>query len=149
MINDSKYFLDALKREREFKKANEQAYRDALKREKDREYCWRHTKQGAFESSFASLDDLMEKSTQPDKMSVFSDRGKGAKRIYAALDYERNIYLKRLNAARKRLENEHPELLEVFDLIVKNGTDRKESIWQMTSKRLKNGTLQKSNIGGT
>ena len=138
MINNSEYLLDTLKREREFKKAMEQAYRDALKKEKDREYTWRKTKQGAFESSMTSLDDIMAKSTQSsDKMSILSDRGEGAKRIYAALDHERNIYLKRLNAARKRLENEHPELLEVFDLVVKNGTNRKESIWSLVHKARK------------
>ena len=54
-----------------------------LKLEKDREYCWRHTKQGKFESSFASLDALKEKFDDPSKIAVFSDGGAGANRIRA------------------------------------------------------------------
>ena len=83
MINNSEYLLDTLKREREFKKAMQKGYRDALKQEKDREYIWRHTRQGQFESSFASLDALKEQFDDPGKIAIFSDSGAGASRIRA------------------------------------------------------------------
>ena len=83
MINNSEYLLDTLKREREFKKAMQKGYRDALKQEKDREYIWRHTKQGKFESSMQSLDEFVERFDDPGKIAIFSDGGAGASRIRA------------------------------------------------------------------
>ena len=151
MIHDSELYL-ALKREREFKKAMQREYQRALEREKIRERDWRKTKQGAFESSMQSLDAMMENSSQPDKMGMLSDSGRGVKRMLDELDGESEPHpnrLLRLKAARKRLKKHHPNWIEVFDLIVKNGTNRKESIWQMTSKKLQNGTPQRTDTGTT
>ena len=154
MISDAELDL-AIKREREFKKAMAKAYRQAIEREKEREKKWRKTKQGAFESSFLHLDFAAAENCE-NSPGWLADGGAGVKRLYNGLDgkfdggceYYPNR-LKRLEAARKRIKREHPKWLEVFDLIIKNGKNRKESIWSMTSKRLKNGRLQKSDIGTT
>ena len=146
MISDTELDL-AIKRERKLKKLNEQRYRKALKLEKDRERKHRVSDQGKFEASFASLDELIDKSDKPDKMTVLSNGGTGARSMYNVLDYPDRV--RRLEAARERIKESHPEWLEVFDLIVKNGTNRKESIWEMVSKKLQNGTLQRTDTGTT
>lgn len=130
-----------IKREREFKKAMQQAYLQAQEREKDRERHWRMTKQGAFESSMLSLDALIAQADRPDKISWLSDNGRGVRHMLDELDGV-NEYMTsraiRLKLARKRLKRHNPKLLDVFDLIVKNGTNRKESIFSI----LKNSAKQ-------
>ena len=136
----------------------EEVYRQCLKRETDRERSHRDTKQGAFEASMLSFDRLMAEIGDPSKSATFSDNGTGEEAIVAACDGEgsktpldRGCESKRrdiLRNARKRLKRAHPELLEVFNLIVKNGKNRKESIWAlMMSKDTAGGTPPKSGTG--
>ena len=152
MISDTELDL-AIKRERKLKKLNEQRYHKALKLEKVREWHQRKTRQGAFEASFVSLDAIAETHGGTDKLVVLSDHGRGVESMVGELDGDEDALLsiraRRLEEARKRIMSEHPEWLEVFELIIKNGTNRKESIWQMTSKKLQNGTPQGTDIGGT
>ena len=58
-------------------------YLKALKREADREREWRKTRQGAFESSFVSIDEFTERFDDPGKIAVFSDGGRGAEAVFA------------------------------------------------------------------
>ena len=89
----------------------EEARSYCLKLECDRERKWRQTtRQGRFESAMQSLDALRDSFEDPSK-AAFSDGGAGTE---AVIDY----------------------CDEVFDLIVKNSSNRTESICQMTlSKR--------------
>ena len=104
-------------------------YLKRLKLERDRERSHRKSRQGRFESSMLSLD-RMTAEIDASKSSVFSDQGAGAEKVYAAVDGEapETVYTRRLNVARRRLRRAHPKLMEVFNLIVRNGSNRKESI---------------------
>ena len=75
--------------------------------------------------------------------------GKGAEEIIAACDGEtpEARYRRILRNARDRLRRAHPELVEVFNLIVKNGSNRKESIWTMVSRKRTNGRQQETDTG--
>ena len=108
-------------------------YRKCLKLERDRERSRREYEQGRFESSMLSLDRLTAE-IDASKAKVFSDQGAGAEKVYAVLDGEtpENVYARRLAVARVIVLTFHPELLEVFDQIVKNGSNRTESICEMT-----------------
>ena len=113
--------------------STEQVYRQCRKREIDRERSHRDTKQGAFEASFVSLDRFPADAEKFE--SWYSDNGKGAEDIISACDGDtpggelaQSVLLKR---AREKVRYAAPELLEVFNLVVKNGTNRKESIWEL------------------
>lgn len=110
----------------------------------------RKSKQGAFEASLLHID-FDEAESRAASPSWLSDRGAGADVIIASVDGEtpESVYERRLNAARKRIVRHCPELLDVFNLIVKNGSNRKESIWWLMSKRRGNGTPQKCFTGDT
>jgi hypothetical protein len=98
----------------------------ALRLERHRNLMKRRTQQGAFEASFVPLDAL----TPQERETALSDGGKGAEAIYAALEPQgwREYCLYK---AREGLKELHPELVTVFDLVVKNGTDREESICEL------------------
>ena len=83
-----------------------------------------------------SLDRLAEE-IDVSKSPVFSDQGAGAEAVYAAVDGEtpETVYSRRLKVARERLRRAYPELVEVFNLIVKNGPNRTESICELTLSR--------------
>ena len=109
-----------------------------LKLERDREHGRRRFGKGNFEASLLSLDQLVNSFEDPSKVAAFSDGGAGAE---AVIDYCDGVtpetrHAECIRNARRRIRNAHPEWLEVFDLIVKNGSNRMESICQMTlSKR--------------
>ena len=111
----------------------------------------RKSKQGAFEFRFVSLDKLMRTLDESEKCEMFSDRGAGARAVYAACDglTPESVYERRLKVARERLRRKHPELLDVFNLIVKNGSNRKESIWWLILNRRRNGSPQECFTGDT
>ena len=116
----------------------EEARSYCLKLERDRERRWRESAQGKFEASHQSLDRLVDTFEDPSKAAAFSDGGAGAERIVSACDGNGGAARRAqcIRTARRRIRRTHPEWLEVFDLIVKNGSNRTESICQMTrSKR--------------
>ena len=136
----------------------EKVYRLCRKREIDRERQWRKAKRYGDIRNVVHLVDFEESEAAENSPSWLSDGGKGVEDIIAACDGEgskppldcgceskrRDI----LRNARKRLKRAHPELLEVFNLIVKNGKNRKESIWAlMMSKDTAGGTPPKSGTG--
>ena len=90
-------------------------YAKCLKRERDREACRREAKQGAFEAEMLSFDRLVDSFEDPSKVGGSS------------------FYTRRIKVARVRLSRKHPELLEVFNLIVKNGKNRRESIAKLAA----------------
>ena len=103
------------------------------KRERDRERYWRNeTEQGRFESSFRHIDhchfEAMEESP-----SWLSDNGAGVETIIDAVDSKtrKTRYGRLLRKARDHVRNKAPHLLEELNLIIKNGSNREESIWEM------------------
>ena len=127
----------------------ETAYRASLKRERDRDRSHRQTKQGEFEAAFVSLDQIVDGFADPSKTVAFSDGGAGADAIIDHCDgtTPETLYARRLKSARDKLRHAHPEWLEVFNLIVRNGSNRKESIWALMSKMSEHGMQPRSAIG--
>ena len=107
-------------------------YRKALKREADRERSWRKSRQGMFESSMPSLDEHVAKFDDPSKIAVFSDGGKGEEAVMASV--AKSFYTLCIADARERLNACDRKLVPVFDLVVKNGTNREESICELAAR---------------
>ena len=80
----------------------------------------------------ADLDTAVGHSTVRRKIAMFSDGGAEAERGYS---YDESVdgsyYTRRIKAARRRLSRNCPELVEVFNLVVKNGKNRLESIAEL------------------
>ena len=109
-------------------------YAKCLKRERDREACRRETEQGAFEAEMLSFDRLVDSFEDPSKAAIFSDCGAGAAAIRSSNEVGGgSFYTQRIKVAQVRLSRKHPELLEVFNLIVKNGKNRRESIAKLAA----------------
>ena len=107
-------------------------FRKCLKWEVRRAKTWRMTEQGAFESAMLSLDRHVESFDDPSKIAVFSDGGAGAEGICSFdEDFDCLFYTRRTKIARRCLSRNFPELVEVFNLIVRNGKNRQESITEI------------------
>ena len=80
-----------------------------------------------------SLDAILADEKLAEKSNILSDRGAGVEAIVAACDGENteSHYDRLLRKARDHVRNTAPHLLEVLNLVVKNGSDRKTSIWEM------------------
>ena len=110
-------------------------YAKCLKRERDREAKRRKTKQGAFEAEMLSFDRLVDSFEDPSKAATFSDGGAGAEAIRSSDEMcDASFYTRRIKVARRRLARKFPELVEVFNLVVKNGKDRRESIAELAAR---------------
>jgi len=113
----------------------EAEYNRCLQRERDRERKWRLTKQGAFESSLIHFDmEAEECRERQTSVSWLSDQGRGARQIRSAGDPMTDSVKarqKRIDRAKHLVARNAPECLTVFWLIIKNGSNRKESIWQL------------------
>ena len=64
--------------------SRDEAYDYCLKLEYDREYSWRDSLQGGFESSMHSYDNLVNSFENPSKIQILSDNGKGKENICAS-----------------------------------------------------------------
>ncbi|MBR4615078.1 MAG: hypothetical protein IKO55_05680 [Kiritimatiellae bacterium] len=129
------------------------------KRERDRERFRRNAKKRSHLANVVSLDDRPVVENSPEWES---DNGAGAEAVirYAERDLRKSI----IEQARERVKKHARGLLQVFDLVVKYGNNRKESIWQIVksrhpkmatkmprkrkSRKRGNGTRRKCNIGG-
>ncbi len=106
-----------------------------LKREHDRERSRRESAQGEFEASHLSLDRLFDSFEDPSKAAAFSDGGKDAERVCSFDEgFDGSFYARRIKVARRRLSRNFPEFIEVFNLIVKNGKNRQESITEIAMR---------------
>ena len=95
-------------------------------------------------ASMASLDEVVASFEDPTKIATLCDGGSGVERMLDAIDgpaeeecSESDLGAKdrKLNAARMRLERAGlGHLVPVLRLIVRNGNNRKESIWQLMQK---------------
>lgn len=121
-------------------------YAKCEKRERDRQRKWRKTEQGRFESSMLHLD-FNDAETREKSPKWLSDKGEGVEAIVRAVDGEPTRE-ERISSARKRLVESAPELVEVFDLIMENGTNRKESKWILAC-RIQHKALMEKRAQGT
>ena len=124
----------------------EKVYRLCKRREYDRERKKRKkTKKGRFLARIVHVDfDAAE--TLTESPLWISDGGAGVEAIIDACDGE-TPKQRKLKLARERLRYYHPEWLEVFNLVVKNGKNKEESIWEMVVNKRTNGRPQESGIG--
>ena len=115
----------------------EKVYRRCLKQERDRERQWRKSKRKGKIRNVVHLVDFENAEAAEESPKWLSDNGAGVEAIVAACDGEtgETRHQRILRNARDRLHRAHPELVEVFDLIVKNGANRKESIWTLTQTK--------------
>ena len=110
-------------------------FKRCLKQERDRERSRRESAQGMFEAAMLSLDLHAELFDDPGKIAVFSDGGAEAERVYSCDESaDGSYYTRRIKAARRRLSRNHPELVEVFNLVVRNGKNRHESIAELAMR---------------
>ena len=137
MNSEAKYWeeYDEIKR-------SVRSYAYCLRLEDKRNRSKQKSRQGKFESSMLSLD-LHRETVQEDsdfQTSWESDHGNGAEAIVRHCDRvstskdgnDRNAILKR---ARMRIRRHAPEALETFNLIVRNGSNRRESIRTLAKSR--------------
>ena len=135
-------------------------YKRCIARENDRYREWAKTRQGAFETyQVMHFDAEAEEAREREhSTSWLSDRGRGAAAIRRCGKVVRpqddlNTRKKRIDRAKHRIMRKAPECLETFWLILKNGKNRKESIWQLmknkTSKGPANGRPRRCAIGTT
>ena len=121
----------------------EKVYRQCQKRERDRERKWRIAKRTHDIRNTFRLVDFEKAEAAEESPAWLSDGGKGVEDIVAACDGEDAVdhYRRMLESAREKVRRADPSLLEVFALVVRNGTNRKESIWELvkTSARRTDG----------
>ena len=119
----------------------EREYRRCLDRERDRYREWAKTKQGAFETyRVLHFDAEAEEARERENStSWLSDRGRSAAAIrrcgkIARPQDDPATRQKRIDRAKHLVMRKAPECLQTFWLILKNGKNRKESIWQLAQK---------------
>ena len=119
----------------------EREYRRCLARERDRYREWAKTKQGAFETcQVLHFDAEAEEARERENStSWLSDRGRSAAAIrrcgkIARPQDDPATRQKRIDRAKHLVMRKAPECLQTFWLILKNGKNRKESIWQLAQK---------------
>lgn len=109
-------------------------YDAALQAERDRERQWRATRQGAFESAFVSFEEAKE---------AFVPLAEVCAPVRRAAEYDPEKVRRAYSKAYKKVLRNAPHCLEVFKLILKNGTNRRKSICEMTNAIIKKKHLLK------
>ena len=116
----------------------EREYKRCIAREKDRYRENAKTRQGAFETyQVLHFDAEAEEAREREhSTSWLSDRGRGAAAIrrcgrVARPQDDPDTRKKRIDRAKHLVMRKAPECLETFWLIIRNGKNRKESIWQL------------------
>ena len=113
-------------------------YRHCIDMERDRYREWTKTRQGAFETyQVLHFDAEAEEAREREhSISWLSDRSRGAAAIrrygmVARPQDDPDTRKKRIDRAKHLVMRKAPECLEAFWLIIRNGKNRKESIWQL------------------
>lgn len=96
----------------------------------ENDYGFSLRRQSSWEDYFTLDDERMD----DDKDELYSDHGASVERMIDAIDMGGDYYRRRIKAARKFVTRNAPRLLPVLNLILKNGKNRKESIWSMLKK---------------
>lgn len=111
-------------------------YEEALRLERQREWHYRQTERGKFESGMLSLDMLPADSTQDEFESWISDNGAGADAIISFEDEDAlSFYERRKKSALKAVERHLSSCSEALRGIFKNGSNREETIWEMAKRK--------------
>ena len=120
---------------------NELAYRKVLKMERDRSRSRRRYRKGMFQENMLHLEHYLdfqdvENDEDDPRNAWISDKDAGAEKI-RSFDERRDgsHYTRRIKVARVVLSRKFPDLIEVFNLVVKNGSNRRESIAELASHR--------------
>lgn len=110
----------------------EREYGRCLEREKDRLRSWSRTRQGRFEVYGVLHYEEVAKGSlfREHRTSWLSDGGRGAEDIRGCGE-TRDEFARRKAAAIAKVRRKAPHLLATLRLILKNGKNRKESIWQL------------------
>ena len=118
---------------------NELAYRKALKMERDRSRSRRRYRKGMFQENMLHLEHYLdfqdvENDEYDPRNAWISDKDAGAEKI-RSFDERRDgsHYTRRIKVARVVLSRKFPDLIEVFNLVVKNGSNRRESIAELAA----------------
>lgn len=116
----------------------EKVYRLAAKRERDRERKRRMSKRYGNVRNMVHLWDFEATEAAEESPSWLSDNGAGVEAVIAACDGEtgESRYGRLLRKARDHVRNKAPHLLKEFNLIIKNGSNREESIFELAKARL-------------
>ena len=118
---------------------NELAYRKALKMERDRSRSRRRYRKGMFQENMLHLEHYLdfqdvENDEYDPRNAWISDKDASAEKIRSFEERrDGSHYTRAVDRARKRLERNCAELLEVFYLIVRNGKHRGESIAELAA----------------
>ena len=102
-------------------------------------------RRSGFWEDYLSLDytEFGEEDDDASEPAWRSDNGEGVERMLDAIDNTENYYERRAKAAREFVRRNAPRLLPVLNLILKNGSNRKESIWSMLKKRRRGNALRR------
>ena len=106
----------------------------SYKEERDRERKLRNAKCRAHLLATVHLADFDEAESREESPAWISDGGNGVDDMVSHIDGDtpdESYYTRRIKDAREKLESFDKKLLTVFDLVVKNGTDSKESICEL------------------
>ena len=128
-------------------------YKYALKLERDRIRSKLQSRQGGFEGLFVHFDMEDMENRELDRVkSWLSDGGQSAEEMYAYLDGEceskpESYYNRRIKTARKYVERNCPQCTDTFNLIIRNGSNRKESIGCLMKIILKRRRLRQMRKG--
>ena len=117
------------------------AYARCRRLEAERERKRLRYSKGKFASSMLHIEhdadfQRIENSDEDPRNAWISDKGAGAKRIVAECDGDSSParYRACVKRAMNRLRN-HPELQKTFRLVVKNGSRREDSMWEILASR--------------
>lgn len=116
----------------------EREYGRCLEREKDRLRSWSRTRQGRFEVYGVLHYEEVAKGSlfREHRTSWLSDGGKNAATVRGCEDDIRDSSPEqRVNRARMAVSRMLPHCKTVFRLVLKNGTNRKESVGQLMKMR--------------
>ena len=131
---------------------SDETMRMCEKRERDRERKKRKAKKREHLAGMVHYD-FAKVEAQENSPAWLSDRGAGVEAIIRHCDGELGVscYERRLEWARDLIKHHKPlrRSADVFELIVENGKNRKESICQLMLKKPRRGNRQRSCIGTT
>ena len=104
----------------------------SYKEERDRERKLRKAKCREHLADIVHLAAIEEAESRKESPTWISDGGKGEEAVMASV--AKSFYTLCIKRSRELLKRKQPELVTVFDLVVKNGTNREESICELAAR---------------
>ena len=129
---------------------NQSTLKIAIDMERNREWYWRNSTQGKFESSMVHYDGWAENANGADKLEPFSDDGDGVERLVASVDDDERERERRITAALSRLSASDRRFAEEIlrgkswrDLGYENNSGFYKRLDRLIQKVRKNGNFGK------